>query len=129
MYMQESKGDSKQIGQYRSKLKALEAKLGALQKKVAANARLERLKTQSEEAAKRLMVDIQGIKRSRVEMLKKMERLSKEAADHRRAQEKALLQVYCTTIPLSCPVNRWRMTVTRITSTNAGARQTWILSM
>jgi len=90
--LQESKGDSKQIGQYRSKLKALEAKLGTLQKKVAANARLERLKTQSEEAAKRLTVDIQGMKRARVEMLKKMERLSKEAAEHRRAQEKALLQ-------------------------------------
>jgi predicted RNase H-like nuclease (RuvC/YqgF family) len=103
MNLQESKGDSKQIGQYRSKLKALEAKLSALQKKVAANARLERLKTQSEEAVKRLTVDIQGMKRARVEMLKKMERLSKEAAEHRRAQEKALLQVHRTTIPLvSC---------------------------
>jgi hypothetical protein len=91
--LHEAKGDSKQIGQYRSKLKALEAKLGGLQKKLAANARLERLKTQSEEAAKRLTVDIHDMKRARVEMLKKMEKLSKEAAEHRRVQEKALLQV------------------------------------
>lgn len=81
------KGDqAKAVTQYRAKLKSCEEKLSSLQKKLAGHAKLERLKTQSEEAAKRLTVDIQGMKRQRVEMLKKMEKLSRDAAEERKCQ-------------------------------------------
>ncbi|KAK3265863.1 hypothetical protein CYMTET_25484, partial [Cymbomonas tetramitiformis] len=88
----DDKKNSKQAEVHRSKLKTLEEKLSALQKKVTEYNKMVQLKTRSEEAAKRLNRDIEGMKKQRVELLKRMEKSVKDAAEQRRAAQKDLLQ-------------------------------------
>ena len=58
--------DVKALAEAKAKLKLLEGKLAAVHKKLSGHARLERLKAQSEECAKRLAGDICSMKKARV---------------------------------------------------------------
>jgi hypothetical protein len=74
------------------KLKELEIKLQGLQKKLKKHQETLRAKEESELMQKQLKNDILQLKRSRVELVRKMEEKTKERIAKQRETEKALLQ-------------------------------------